>query len=824
MALAEYGRVGIRVIPATGKFREDLKKAMERIERGARFDINVGADMSEAKRSLAVFQKELAAATRDQTAEVKVDVDRSSFARLKSALAALAKGTGAGLGGLAIGGSLMGSTGALASLATQLAAVAGVGVAVPGVLAGAAVAGTAFAMAMKDAGTQLGDLAPQMQELQQSVSAAFWDRAAQPIRDMTTALLPRLKTGLSEIAGELGGWAVAASSALSEIRTMNAITGMFNNIRDAVGTAGEGVGSFTNALTMLSAVGASYLPQLAGLFNEVAYAFEDFVNQGIDDGTFHTWIQNGVSALQELWRVGEGVFGILSGLGSAISIDGAPAGLTVLADALAKVSDVVNSPAFQDAFGGMIEGAMAGMGPLFDGIGQGIQALLPHLPALGDAMGQVLELVGTLSASLGTALGPLLSGLAPILGQVAQALGPVVQQLGAGLGQAFAALMPSLGQAVQALLPVLAQLLVSVAQVLTPIIAAVAPLLPMIIEPIAGAIQALMPAIQAILGLLAPIVQLIVSLLPIFAPILMLIEPIAQLLSAVLTPMLTALTPIIQGIADLLAVTVTPAVTALGQLLSGDFDGAMQTLQQGFADAQELIQGWVDYWVNTFTTVINGIGPWWENVWNSVANFFESIWNKVVFTVSLAKDQLVAWFNKIISDVQTKVDEVVGFVGDIPTKIGEFFNGVGTWLYESGTALIQGFIDGISDMIGSVTSAVGDVVSAAADFFPHSPAKRGPLSGSGYTDHSGRALVEDFGAAIRSRAAAVSSAAGYVAGLASEALAGDVAHAASLARPTAAAPAGAGATVNVYPQPGMDETTIGKSAAREFTWMAGAYT
>ena len=76
---------------------------------------------------------------------------------------------------------------------------------------------------------------------------------------------------------------------------------------------------------------------------------------------------------------------------------------------------------------------------------------------------------------------------------------------------------------------------------------------------------------------------------------------------------------------------------------------------------------------------------------------------------------------------------------------------MGTFLLDSGRALIQGFIDGIKGMVGAIGDAVGGVLDFAKSFFPHSPAKRGPFSGSGYTSHSGVALARDFAGGIDSQ-------------------------------------------------------------------------
>ena len=82
----------------------------------------------------------------------------------------------------------------------------------------------------------------------------------------------------------------------------------------------------------------------------------------------------------------------------------------------------------------------------------------------------------------------------------------------------------------------------------------------------------------------------------------------------------------------------------------------------------------------------------------------------------------------------------------------------------SGAAMVLSFAAGIRSQIGAAVAAANAVVSAVKRLFPHSPAKEGPLSGQGYTDHSGEALVKDFAKGIESQASAARNAANVVTG------------------------------------------------------------
>ena len=73
----------------------------------------------------------------------------------------------------------------------------------------------------------------------------------------------------------------------------------------------------------------------------------------------------------------------------------------------------------------------------------------------------------------------------------------------------------------------------------------------------------------------------------------------------------------------------------------------------------------------------------------------------------------------------------------------------GISLFANGAAAGQSFAAGISSARGAVAAAAASLASAVKQYMPHSPAKKGPLSGKGYTDESGMALAKDFAAGIR---------------------------------------------------------------------------
>ena len=84
-------------------------------------------------------------------------------------------------------------------------------------------------------------------------------------------------------------------------------------------------------------------------------------------------------------------------------------------------------------------------------------------------------------------------------------------------------------------------------------------------------------------------------------------------------------------------------------------------------------------------------------------------------------------------EVGVKVNEITSFIGSLPSRAVSAVGDLSETLVGSGRALMDGFLRGIRSMIDDITSTVSDAIDWVMGFFPNSPAKRGPLSGAGWT-------------------------------------------------------------------------------------------
>jgi hypothetical protein len=341
-----------------------------------------------------------------------------------------------------------------------------------------------------------------------------------------------------------------------------------------------------------------------------------------------------------------------------------------------------------------------------------------------------------------------------------ESIGIQLRAVFTAIGVASAGVWSAIGPQVTALAPQLFALF----QALSPtslIFQALLPVLPQIAAAIGGVIGAVLPLVLSLTSQLIPIItQLVSAVLPmlitIFASVIGAIAPLIVQIAGLLIPIIQALLPVV--------VAVFGAVAAI------------------IASAMQIVQGIIQ----VITGIISGN---WSQVWDGIVN-------TVLGALSLVGNIVIGLKDIVLSALA----------------------GAGGWLVDSGKALIQGFIDGISGMVGAIGDAVGGVLGAVADFFPHSPAKKGPFSGRGYTTHSGAALAGDFADSIAGQRNRVAAAAAAVTGAA--VLSGSMIPAgASYAGVDAAGSAsGAGVNVNIHPAPGMSEETIGRVAANSLNY------
>jgi hypothetical protein len=184
---------------------------------------------------------------------------------------------------------------------------------------------------------------------------------------------------------------------------------------------------------------------------------------------------------------------------------------------------------------------------------------------------------------------------------------------------------------------------------------------------------------------------------------------------------------------------IVAAITLTLQILS-------QVFQAVWAAIVSFVTGYVTGVAQTILRVMAGISSAWSAGWSAIGSFFSGIWNGILSFVRSIATGVQSAVAGLVSAVSSKVGEAVSFVQSLPGKALAAIGDVGSKLFSSGQALVQGWIDGIKNMAGAVGRAVSNVVQGALNFFPNSPAKEGPLRGPGWRKlrKSGAAVIEQW--------------------------------------------------------------------------------
>lgn len=355
--------------------------------------------------------------------------------------------------------------------------------------------------------------------------------------------------------------------------------------------------------------------------------------------------------------------------------------------------------AFQQIFAGLPE-AIQTQGPtVIAGIGQFVGTVAMAIPGLFSTLGQTL--LAAVNAAF-TSLGENSTGIADFITQFTQQLSDGFTQFGAQLP----AVVQNVGTQLNAALPTL---------------------LPAVVE---GA------------------TNLIVSLsstLPTLLP--SLIEAASQLVIGVIEALPTILQTLLEALPALLVNVAMGIITALPTFVSA---------------VGEMLNALVARLPSLIISVVSAIPTLLITVGSAIVSNFPSIISAVGKAIGTLVTQLPTLFLAVIAAIPAILVSIAGAfanlggkivdkISNIPDKVIGVFKDAGSWLLDSGAALMNGFKDGILNAVDNVKQAAKDGLQKIRDLFPFSPAKEGPFSGHGYTTYSGAALMQGFGEGITSQ-------------------------------------------------------------------------
>lgn len=138
-----------------------------------------------------------------------------------------------------------------------------------------------------------------------------------------------------------------------------------------------------------------------------------------------------------------------------------------------------------------------------------------------------------------------------------------------------------------------------------------------------------------------------------------------------------------------------------------------------------------------FDDVINFVGEW-------VIKFVGAIGDGIGWIITKILEGTAA----VAVWIHDRVMDVVDFAKSIPGRITDAIGDLGNLLYDAGANIIRGLINGIKSQFGNLWNTMGEAFKIIRDHGPFSPAKEGPLSGSGDPMIMGENIIKRLAAGI----------------------------------------------------------------------------
>lgn len=421
----------------------------------------------------------------------------------------------------------------------------------------------------------------------------------------------------------------------------------------------------------------------------------------------------------------------------------------------------------RDQFSGL---ASTALDAVFDFIPQIIQAFGTMFPQIVQSFIQNRALVVNAFITALTGLVDALPQIVPavivglrqtilLLANTLVTLAPLVLQgaldLFSGLVQAAVQILPQvveslliLVQEIVAYLPSLVEFIVEGALALfTGIVNALEVLIPAVIEAIivlvtaiVEALPELLPAIlEGALQLLMGLVEAIVTILPIVIDAIVdLVSTLAEFLPSLISQIVDAAVSLFTGIVEALPIILPAIIQGIIRLipaLVSAIAGAVPAIVKGA--------------VALFTGIVTAIVQTGPKILSELGRGLVDIVREVVKAAPQLLSAALEAFGALLDGARRFLPQLLSFVRRIPGMIVSGIGSLGGLLLDAGRALIGGLTDGIKNAAQGVIDAAKSVVGRVRDFLPFSPAKEGPLAGSGDPERAGRIIMERLAAGLR---------------------------------------------------------------------------
>lgn len=471
--------------------------------------------------------------------------------------------------------------------------------------------------------------------------------------------------GGSEIVTKAQDAKTAADKALTNAQVDLAKS--MRDLADAQKGASAGADKYAEALAKLSPNARSFVQAMQALAPEwknLRLAVQDRMFDGLDQSV----TQFAKQTMPGLQTVMTGVAGHLNGAFKGTLTD------------LSKVFQQMAADGTMQRFIDSIGSALQGMAPMITGL---VRMVSDATAAMGPSLGQFFSTLGNTLGTLGPALGLIGSQLLDALTPVLPVLGQLIQAISVGLGPALGPigqLLGTLGTALSSMAAPLGTLLTALANGLAPIAQPLADL----ISALANGLAPILPSLGKLLG------DLVAAVVPLIEPLLQLATAILQPMISILSAVVAALAPFIKQLAEQMKPVIdklTPVLAEVGTIIGGALAQAIKELTpmlgplvQAFLKLIEaclpLLPAWEEMVVSLLPPMVEllkGVLP----IITSLIELFTKLVTEVIVPFLLPVfAQMSQRFKDMATDIREFVDGakekwngLVDFVTGLPDRI-----------------------------------------------------------------------------------------------------------------------------------------------------------
>lgn len=192
------------------------------------------------------------------------------------------------------------------------------------------------------------------------------------------------------------------------------------------------------------------------------------------------------------------------------------------------------------------------------------------------------------------------------------------------------------------------------------------------------------------------------------------------------------------------------------------FNGIRAVLRAAGNAARQL---WTTYIAPAWRAIQSATRTMWSvisSIFNAIRNHIVSRIRSAVAIVSAIRSfvsQVSSNFTSLVNNIRSRLNNAVSIVRSLPGRIRGAVGNLAGLLVAAGRNVINGLINGIQSRLGALRAKAAAAASVIRNLFPFSPAKEGPLSGSGSPEIAGGKIATMIASGMQRRVGTIQDAA-----------------------------------------------------------------